>query len=214
MEDTSKMYVFMDESGDAGFKIDQGSSPYLCIAAVVFADCEAITETEAVIAALRSELRFPSRYEFHFNHESPDVREKFCQAMAGCRFTVSCIVIDKTKIHQGTVLRRSSQYFYNFITRMLLQHNLGDIANAKIVIDGKTNPALKTYLRKQLNQEKRVVRSVVFSNSATDPMIQLADMVVGSIARSYKLDKRNCLACRQMLEHQRRVSVWEFGREA
>ena len=48
-----KMLVFVDESGDAGLKINQGSSPHFVVALVVFEDNEEATVLEQRIQLLR-----------------------------------------------------------------------------------------------------------------------------------------------------------------
>ena len=59
------MLVFIDESGDPGFRLTQGSSPVFVAAMVIFENHEAAQETEAVI---RDAMRAMSvRPEFKFN---------------------------------------------------------------------------------------------------------------------------------------------------
>lgn len=59
------MLVFIDESGDPGFKMDRGSSPVFAAVMVVFDDKAAALHADAVIEdALRDLRAFP---EFKFN---------------------------------------------------------------------------------------------------------------------------------------------------
>lgn len=204
-------YVFMDESGDAGCKVPSGSSPLFCIAAVIFRSIEAMDEVERIMRKLRVDMRMHMLHEFHFNRESCEKRAAFCRAVADCDFTIRAIVVDKSRIYEDTMLRKSPSYFYNYITGQLLKHNFGSIQNAKVRIDGSMNRDLRTYLRKHLNTEQQIISAVEFADSAKTPLIQLADMVAGSITRSYHHTKRDNDVCRKIL--RRRIdNIWDFGR--
>ncbi|WP_188672577.1 DUF3800 domain-containing protein [Subtercola lobariae] len=50
------MLAFIDDSGDPGFKVAQGSSPFLVMAACVFTDNLEIERTAASIADSRTRL--------------------------------------------------------------------------------------------------------------------------------------------------------------
>lgn len=210
---TPHTYVFMDESGDPGFKISKGSSQIFCIAAVIFRLPGHIEKTEATIQELKERLGRKQESEFHFNHESMKTRRAFCSAVAACPFRVRAIVIDKDVIYEGAHIRSSPSAFYNFSTRMVLQHNFGSIKNAKVFIDGKMNRELRTYLRQQLNREDEcIIHSTEFQDSRRSPALQLADMVAGSIARSYKGDGEGHQICRRILL-PRLENVWDFGKK-
>lgn len=77
---------------------------------------------------------------------------------------------------------------------MLLKHSGGSILNAKIRIDGSGNRIFRrnfvSYLRKQLNStQTRIINDCKLLDSKQNVLIQLADMVAGSIYRSYQTDK-------------------------
>lgn len=204
-------YIFLDESGDSGFKIEKGSTRFFCLAAVIVQDQAAIRMIEQAIAELRTELHLPQNYEFHFFSESAKYREAFCRKLAGCPFIIKAIMVDKTLI-TDSILRQKANAFYYFITRLLLQHHFETITAAKVRIDGKTNRPLKTFLRQHLSKNTVAISSIAFSDSKRDSMIQLADMVAGSIARSYQTEKKDRNTYRGLLRH--RIShIWEFSEE-
>ena len=205
-------HVFMDESGDPGFKVEKGSSPDLSLAIVIFQSPESMNVTEQAIQDLKHEMGRRQTSEFHFNKESVGVRIRFCKGICQCPFTIRALTVDKSRIYPGSHLRQSSRHFYNFLTKMLLQHTFGSITDAVLCVDGSINRELKTYLRQQLNTEdKRMIRETKFKDSATTPLIQLADMVVGSIAKAGRTDdKRDDRYLRILLP--RVEDIWEFGR--
>ena len=51
------MLVFIDESGDPGFRIAKGSSPVFVVAMVVFADRVAATRTQDIVRNLLGRVR-------------------------------------------------------------------------------------------------------------------------------------------------------------
>ena len=76
------MLAFIDESGDSGFKLEKGSSPYFVVALVMFEDHEEAEACDHRIGLLRRELGYPPDFEFHFAHNSHRVRLAFLQAVA------------------------------------------------------------------------------------------------------------------------------------
>jgi len=213
MSDCLKPYVFIDESGDAGFKTTSGSSSLFCIAAVVFRSHEAMDEVEKIMRQLRADFHFHPLHEFHFNKESCEKRAAFCQAISDCDFSIRAIVVDKEHIYENSALRKSPRHFYNYITSMLLEYNFDSIQNANVRIDGRINCELRTYLRKQLNSQEKIISSVEFADSRKTQLIQLADMVAGGIARSFYPHKREHKVCLRTLR-PRIEEIWEFGKRS
>jgi hypothetical protein len=207
-----RTYVFIDESGDSGFKLGRGSTPVLCLAAVIFRSAADIDTTEAAIEAVKPALGLRKTHEFHFTHETARIRRAFCEAVAACPFSVRAVVVDKGEVLEGTGLRRNPSHFYNFVAKMLLQHSLSDVARATVCIDGRMNHDLATYVRQHLNKENRVVEHVKFRDSKALATLQLADMVAGAIARSYRADKTDAHIYRRCLR-DRIDRVWAIGGE-
>lgn len=64
------MLVFVDESGDLGYKFDRGSSAFFTIALVVFTDGETARQCQEAIRQLHDQLGLPPCGEFHFSLEN------------------------------------------------------------------------------------------------------------------------------------------------
>lgn len=189
------MLIFIDDSGDPGFKFDKGSSEYFVIASVIFDD-ELEAEKVAVrIKQLRRDLGFPDDVEFKFNKSRPEVREKFLSTINGFSFRVRCLVVPKKDIYSPE-LRSNKNSFYSYIIKMVLKHSDGSVVSAKIRVDGSGDRAFRksflTYLRKQLNQgDRKIVKNCKLVDSKKDVLVQMADMVAGAIRRSYEEDKKD-----------------------
>lgn len=77
--------------------------------------------------------------------------------------------------------------------KLLGQHDGHTLRDANVRIDGSGDRefrrALTAYMRRELGPEK--IRDLRMSDSKRDPLIQLADMCVGAIARSYRSESRD-----------------------
>ncbi len=67
------MLVFIDESGDAGFKLERGSSPLFVAAVVIFSSDENAQVTRDCIAGC--EVRRLHKGEFKFSKTRGDIRD-------------------------------------------------------------------------------------------------------------------------------------------
>ena len=58
--------MIVDESGDSGLKIGEGSTSHFVVVLVVFEDNDDDEAADLRISLLRRELSLHSKYEFHF----------------------------------------------------------------------------------------------------------------------------------------------------
>lgn len=202
------MLVFIDESGDPGFKLHRGSSPIFAAAMVIFEDGNAAQATEATIQDAMAALGV--RPEFKFNKSRAEIRDAFFQAVRDSPFMVRAIVVRKDVI-RSTHLRSDKERFYSYFVRQMMTHDGGTLDDAKVIIDGsgdrRFRNELKAYLRRQLGNK---LRDVKVAKSHSEPLVQLADMCVGAIARSYRTDRKDSARWRHMLG-PRIADVWDFA---
>lgn len=92
------MLVFIDDSGDPGFKLNKGSTSHFVIAMVVFDDELEAEKTAITIKELKRELGFDDDVEFRFFKSSQDIRVKFLQSVDSQNFKIRCLVVDKSLI--------------------------------------------------------------------------------------------------------------------
>jgi Protein of unknown function (DUF3800) len=202
------MLVFVDESGDPGFKLERGSSAVFTAALVAFRDVEQARATHEAIDATAAQLRV--RPEFKFSKCRPQVRDAFFETVHPFEFSVRAMVVQKSRVHSAH-LRSDKEAFYSFFVTSMLNFDDGLLEAARVIIDGSGDRVFKremgAYFRRHLGKGK--VKSIQYSNSAGDRLIQLADMCAGAIGRSFKHDRSDRNRWRNMLgrkiEH-----VWEF----
>jgi len=207
------MIVFIDDSGDPGFKVNRGSSSAFVICCIIFDDELEAEKTAIQIKELRRNMGKSDRFEFKFNKCSKNYRIDFLKAVAHSKFKIRAIVMKKDVI-VSEELKKSKESFYNFTIKTVLKHNFGAIKDAKIRLDGHGDRTfrreLHTYLRKNLNtKEQKIIENLRFKDSKKDVLIQLADMVAGSINRFTQKDKTDYKVYRDIIR-KREDDVWFF----
>jgi Protein of unknown function (DUF3800) len=202
------MLVFIDESGDPGFKLARGSTPVFVAALVAFKESAEAKACQAAIETLAVRLRIGG--EFKFSGSRPEVRDAFFKAILKFHFCVRAIVVRKERIYSAH-LRTDKEAFYSFFVKTMLRFDDGLLSDATVVIDGSGDREFRrelgTYLRRHLGPGR--LKRVRFSNSAGDRGIQLADMCAGAIARSYRDDRSDASQWRDMLR-PKIENVWPF----
>jgi Protein of unknown function (DUF3800) len=202
------MLIFIDESGDPGFRLTKGSTPIFVAALVAFHDHDQARAAETALDA--AAVRLNIRPEFKFNKSRDEIRDAFFEAVRPFKFCVRAIVVPKERIYSKH-LRAQKEAFYSFFVKMMLKFDDGLVENARIVIDGsgdrRFRQELEAYLRLQLGPGK--VKKIRFKDSDSDRLLQLADMCAGAIARSYRDDRGDRFRWRKMLG-RKIEDVWEF----
>lgn len=202
------MLVYIDESGDAGFRVERGSSPVFVAAMVIFASADDAAFTRRLIEG--SAARRMHKGEFKFSKSRADVRDGFFRAVAAAPFQVRAIVVEKAVIHSAH-LRTDKESFYEFFVKQMLRHDNDRLASAKVIIDGSGDREFRQKLSTAIRRKVRegAVRDCRFSDSRNDALIQLADMCAGAIARSFRGDRHERNRWRNMLR-PRIDDVWRF----
>lgn len=117
---------------------------------------------------------------------------------------IRCLVVDKTRIHSDE-LKNNKNSFYSYVIKLVLQHSNNEILNAKLRIDGSGDRTFRKsfalYLRRHLNsKQKRIMHNCKLINSKSSVLIQMADMIAGSIRRYYEKDKTDRLIYKTIIK--------------
>ncbi len=208
------MLIFIDDSGDPGFKVEKGSSAVFVIALIIFDDPLDAEETALKIKRLKQIMKLNDNFEFRFNKCRKDFRCKFLSTVADSRFRVRAIIMRKDRIY-GRELRRSKESFYSYAIKTVLKYHGGTIHDAKIRLDGHGDRLFKNtvsmYLRRELNSPRnKIFKDLKFVDSQKNVLVQLADMVAGAINRSYS-DKDDKNLYKGIIAHKIE-DEWKFGR--
>jgi hypothetical protein len=180
------MLVFVDESGDSGFKVEQGSSQFFTVALVIFEEHDEATACDQRIELLKRELKLPTEFEFKFNRLRKEQREKFFEAVLPYSFFYFGIIINKDPAKLYGKGFRIKESFYKYACSLVFENAKPYLREATVIIDGSGSREFKrqlsAYLRRKVGAN--VIKKVKIQPSHSNNLLQMADMVAGAIQRS------------------------------
>lgn len=206
------MLVFIDDSGDPGFKFQKGSSKCFVIALVIFDDPLETEKTSLAIKELRRKLKLSDYYEFKFNKMNKKFRDAFIETVRNFSFRIRAVVVRKEVIYSPR-LRNYKEDFYNYIVMQVLKQSKGIIKKAKLKFDKRGEKTLRDQLRVYLSREldnkvSKIFTDLKFVDSKQNTLIQLADIVAGSIHAAYTNKDKTFL---NKFERVKRIEdIWDF----
>lgn len=183
--------LWIDESGDCGFKFDKGSSRFLIIVAVY-----AIGNIENVISkveALKTRRSLHASFEFKFSRCRDALKRECLRMIAELPIAYKAIVVDKKNVKAPALALHPRELYFEAVRRLLYDNN-PPLAHAILIIDEAVakihhrewGGLLRQYVSRKIIQKVRQIRS------QGDCMIQIADMIAGSIARLYEKRDDQC----------------------
>ena len=207
------MLAFIDESGDAGLKIDGSSTEFLVVILVVFRDRNEALLADSVIEDHKRTLGVGRNWEFKFNKSSKARRLEFLELVKDLDFEIFGVIVKKRKLVDDNIDLKESLLAH--ACRLACESALEALDDATVIIDGAgsrhVRRQMNTYLKKELNRagdEKKRIRKVKIEDSRKNNLLQLADMVSGAIARSYS-QKSDASVYRSVLSFKEMsVEIW------
>ena len=194
----SKQYVFIDDSGDAGLR--NSNTNQLIVAAVIVVDEHKKELLEEAINLFRRRLGWVELHEFKFNKTEKNILIELIDFIKHFDFKAYAVVLDKKGIDPGSAQKNKVSVYNQTIRELLLRVSKSDQI---VVIDGKATKShaekLRAYLRHSLKEKGIKNTRIRFVDSRKDSIIQLADIIAGAIARSYK-DKPDAKKYLSLLE--------------
>ena len=198
----SNQLVFIDESGDPGFK--SSSSTSFAFSLIVFENPAHAEETEKVIKNIAAEAHHLS--EFKYSKTCTRVKDLFFKEITKCPFRAKVIYVNKMLV-TSEELRHNANKFYNYFLKQAITHAC--LKGASLKLDGKKDSVKKelvTYLR---TQAKNNVAKIKYEDSKNNRLIQLADMIVGLVSHACSplatAEQRQWLKCMK-----NKLDIWQF----
>ena len=187
-------------SGDAGIR--NSNTNQFIVAAVILADENTKQLLEDAISLFRRSLGWVELHEFKFNKTEKSILIKLIDFLKHFDFMASAVVLHKKCIDSSSFPKGKVSIYNQTIRELLLRVSK---SNQIVVIDGKATKShaekLRTYLRQSLKENGIENTSIRFVDSRKSSIIQLADIVAGAIARSYK-DKTDATRYLTLLENR------------
>ena len=184
----SKQFVYIDDSGDPGLM--KSSTTHFIIAAVLVVEQENLNNLKVALDGFRAGLGWNDLHEMKFNSTKKSIIKNLLKFIQRFEFEAYAAVINKARITALPQLATGESLYHFVIKELLLRLELSE---ALIFIDGVAHKQqaerIRTYLRHALKEHKVAKYKIKFVDSRNDVLIQLADVVAGSIARSYDREK-------------------------
>jgi len=199
------MIVFVDEAGDTGFKLSEGSSQFFVITLVIFDQDDDAVACDQRIALLRRELGLAGNFEFHFNETPRRLKRYFYEAIVPYNFFYVSIIVNKNNLYGDAFKFKNS--FYKYACSLLFDNVKQYLEEAMVVFDSNGSQQFKrelaTYLRQKVNEAAITrIRKIKMQDSKKNNLIQLADMICGAINLSLKSSREADWGYRRLIGHR------------
>ncbi|MBO7560859.1 DUF3800 domain-containing protein [Candidatus Saccharibacteria bacterium] len=177
-----KQLVFIDDSGDPGFT--KASSSNFVMAAALFMDQDVARRLSECILQFHEQLDWREEYEFKFTKIRKDIIAQLLRLVTEYDFEIYAVYIEKESFFNKKVITNEKLYNWT-IKELLLTMPLNE---PKIKIDGRSSKRnmqkTATYLRQEALRYNLRKLQIGFEDSSKNNLIQLADLIAGSINRS------------------------------
>lgn len=182
------MLIFVDESGDTGFKFEKGSSRYFVIVLVIFEDTLDAEEVSLKIKRLKRRLGWNEVTEFKFSGTNDRFRKRFFETVKDCPFGFVALAVDKKKF---TEERLQGRRFYDSILAQSFDEPPNLEGEAVVYFDKMVDKSFvlsfNTRFRKMFRGKAGLkIRRIKHHRSTSNNLIQLADMISGAVFRKYE----------------------------
>jgi len=187
-DESLKQFVIIDDSGDPG--VGGSSTSHFIIAAVIIVGESEKRKLIAAVDQYRKKLGWKETHEFKFNTTKKEIIEELILLISKYKFSAYAMVLDKKKIPVTPDIIDNNSLYYYIMKELLLRI---DMKSPHITIDGiggkRYMQRVKAYLRQNLKLNGISKCEIKFADSRKDSLIQITDIVAGSIARSYRNDR-------------------------
>ena len=110
--------IFIDDSGDPGFKLKHGSSQLFVITCIIFDSPISAEYTAANLKMLKEQMGWKQEREFKFHRANDKQKKLFFDVAKKHDFKIRTIIVDKSKIEEPNL--KKSESFYSFVIQKVL----------------------------------------------------------------------------------------------
>lgn len=174
-------------------KLDGGSSAFFFMSLVIFRSLEDAESAIQRMIQLRAEFRVHPGFEFKFDSMNQAKRLRFLESCRNLDYQIYSVVINKRKLYGKEY--RDGVYLYTKSWKLLIDSVRPVLRDAKIIMDDFGGQGFRAQVRREMkayaNQSGSLINEVVHRQSRKYSEVQLADMMVGAVARSYSAKDDN-----------------------
>ncbi|MEK7856003.1 MAG: DUF3800 domain-containing protein [Acidobacteriota bacterium] len=202
------MFAYVDESGDPGHKFNNGSSAHFVVGAVIFQTEDARNACARLVSTIRKELTLPPYREFHFNNCNDKIRTHFFERIIAADFMYLTFGLNKSLLTGKGYQFKDSMY--KNTVKMLFENAEPLLRDAAVYFDAcsgrEFQRELKSYLKTRMTRSDGscVLSRISSQDSKSDNLLQMADMICGAVARSYRSDRKDAWKYRNIIKKKAR----------
>jgi hypothetical protein len=183
-------YIFLDESGELGFK--ERSSKYFVIT-LLSCDEGEIYELRRIMKKVREKIfkkKMKKYPELKGNNSTDKIRNDVLTRLNRTNSEIFVIILEKSKVYE--YLKNKKDKLYNYISNLILNECSLDNSHVSLIVDkSKTNRSLRedfdNYIRNNLNQKNSNCNLIIkHENSQKEGCLQVLDFVSWAIFRNYE----------------------------
>jgi Protein of unknown function (DUF3800) len=183
----TKYYAFIDESGNHSLNTDkEGTSKYFIVLAILVR-VDVLEELRNEIEALR--VKYFKNSEIKSNKLSDDRREKIFNDLSEIDFKFYAVAVNKQAIKKDSGLRYHKS-FIKYANNRLYESLLSNFSDITIRADGHGNAefieSFKKYIENKNYPDLFSESNLEIVNSEDEILVQLADLIVGTLAKLYE----------------------------
>jgi hypothetical protein len=193
------LHIFIDESGDPGYKFEEGSSKYFVMGFAFFPKEDYKNSIDSIKSFIKSGSRKAPK-EIKFNKSSHEVRVMLLEKLVENNGKFGYIYVDKIKIFEYLRYHPNINYIYNQMVFYLIENLIENVAindNVTLYIDQRSKNKeikknLSVYLERQINPILSPHRlHARFEKSHNSRGVQCADCICGSVRRMVEMGNHN-----------------------
>jgi|GEM_PF-6108576 len=186
------MHIYFDEAGNCAPFSQPSATQYFVLAALVVQNYEVV---EQAIQQFRQRLSFNQEFKSH--KTSLEIRLALLKMSLNLQISFNVMVVNKQSL-SGEWQHQNSMTLYQAIASEFLIAVAKPLVGATLIIDEidrHQTDILKKQVQLAVNSDKtRRIKKVRGHNSRRDNLLQLADVVVGSVFRAKERGDDRCLA--------------------
>jgi hypothetical protein len=207
------MQIFVDETGDPGFRIEDGSSRFFIVVLVIFEDHAEANRAKSALNNLKKEWEKKESFEFKFTKLQRRDRLEVLEVANQFNYKIRAVVFDKVRMNE-LQLEHFKKNYYQYAIRSLLEHQDCRIQDSEIRIDSFGESYYREKLVNYFNEHlcsspEETHKHLIFQDSKFNVLIQLADLVAGSLRKSFNKATNDSQVYRDVFsDHEEDIKVF------
>ncbi|MCA9748295.1 MAG: DUF3800 domain-containing protein, partial [Romboutsia sp.] len=114
--------VFIDDSGDPGFKFAKGSSRFFVFALICFEDKSHAHNISNALRQLKTQLGKGNEFEFKSSKTGSSHKIEFWNTVNRYNYSISTIVVHKEHFRNKSIIT-NPEHFYNYVLQHTINNN-------------------------------------------------------------------------------------------